>query len=955
MCDLLYTILNQRDFESGKPNFGVMPYRCHYVPRGISSTVRLNGEWQFSFFDSCRGVSFDLLDAAEKQTITVPGCWQAQGFDGNQYVNVRYPIPFDPPFVPTDTPMGYYRRSFRLVKKNDFRYYLNFGGVCSFFYLFVNRKYVGYFSAAHLRSEFDITDCVFDGENVIEVMVMKWSFATYFEDQDKFRVNGIFRDVYVLCRPKISVWDYKIGSVVSPDLKTASLKVEFGDRLEKTVALSLNGKVLQVARVNSVAEFEIDCVELWSAENPVLYTVTTECNGEIIENDYAIRKLEVVEGVVYLNGKPLKLHGVNRHETVFPAGAAVTEEETRNDLLRIKESNGNAVRTSHYPNAPFFYELCDRIGLYVIDEADIETHGALWSDCETEWLNLNWDNYKIFTDDEFYYPIFQDRILGMLTEDFNYGCILMWSLGNESGWGKNFIGLAEKIRKADKQRLIHYENLHQKGGMRFNEGGVLDVISEMYPAPNVVLDTLTDASDGRPYFLCEYSHAMGNSCGDLERYEELFRKYPRAMGGCVWEFADHAVADAEGRPVYGGESGEKLHDGNFCVDGLLNYDRSLKSSAKLFQCLYSPIKILKKENAYYVENRMVYSDVKDKITVKATAFYDGRKICSEVAVPSVLPGETCEFDYRADGARSVLFEYFDKTTRRPCGFDHYVLQMRKPNERIGNLRRVRQTGGLYTIEAGDKSYSISPQTGLPFSVCRGGTELLKKPCVWNVSRAYIDNDLNYKNASYDLNQVKTKIRNISVNGCKLEVSASLQLDSYANLAEIKLCYEGGDEGLRLKADVKIGECYKRLPRFGIRWFTDRSLDRASYYGYGPDESYSDKFLHTYKEYFAFDIQKQRCPYLKPQEFGSRYDCEFLELSDGSDQLCFEGNFSFSALPYSQEQLAEKRHNYELEIEEHNTVCIDYAMEGVGSAACGPQLPEEFSFEKKNFLFELIIR
>lgn len=955
MEDILRSVLVKREFESGRPNEGVMPYRCHYMPAGISSKISLGGEWEFLFIDSCRNIGFTEIDSKKKEKIRVPGCWQAAGYDKNQYVNIRYPIPFNPPFVPMDTPFGYYKRTVNIKKTKGFRYYLNFDGVCSFFYLFINRKNVGYFSAAHLRSEFDVTDVLKDGGNVIEVIVMKWSFATYFEDQDRFRVNGIFRDVYILCRPENCVWDYRISSTVSKDLKSARLKIRYFGNEEKRVSLIYDGGTIAEQKIINEAEFFIDNVDLWSAENPVLYDIKTECNGEIITNRYAVRKLELTDGEVLLNGKSLKIHGVNRHETIFPAGEFVSAEDTERDLIAIKKINANAVRCCHYPNSAFFYELCDKLGLYVIDEADIETHGALWSDGNTEWFSLNWDNYKIFSEDTAYAPIFRDRIRGMVTQDFNFGCILFWSLGNESGWGENFANEAHYIRKIDAQRLIHYENLHTNGGGRADDEGSLDIIGEMYYMPEKMKSLLADVSEIRPFLLCEYSHAMGNSCGDLEDYETLFKSDKRMIGGCVWEFADHAVKDPLGRPLYGGESGEFPHDGNFCVDGLFNCDRTIKSSAKLFRNLYSPIRTELHADAWYISNRMSFKNIGDEIEIKTVVFREDGINEQSLTPPDVPPLGTAPLSFDVKGARSVLFEYYCRRYGEMCGFDHFVLSPRKSLLSMGNKTTFIRCGDDFYVQSGGKTYVISSKTGLPLRIATEDKELLSAPARWNVTRALIDNDLHYKNIAYDLTRAKTEVRRMQLKEQALEAEVRIQLDSFRDIAEIFLRYEAGDEGLMLSAEVKIGECYARLPRFGIRFFTVPSLDTACYYGFGPDESYADKKLHTYKEYFQFRISGTKCPYLKPQEYGGHFDCEYLSLYGADGNLSFEGAFSFSALPYSQEQLSEKKHNYDLINEDRNTVCIDYAMEGVGSDSCGTVLSEKYRFTEKNFVFRLMIK
>lgn len=953
--DFLRDILSRRDFEIPVPGAGTMPPRCNYVPGGVAEKISLNGKWDFLFAESCADFGFDTADSVETKKINVPGGWQSQGYDTNQYVNIHYPIPFCPPYVPVNTPLGYYRKEIVFNLKKNCRYFANFEGVSSFYYLFVNRKLVGFYSTAHLRGEFDITAYLRDGVNVLEVVVLKWSFATYFEDQDKFRINGIFRDAYILVRPKNCLWDFRISSVVSDDLKNAEIAVDFsGNDIVKKVTLKEGGHIIGRAKTKGRICFQAKGVKLWSAEDPALYDICIECNGEIISVKYAVRRLEIQNGVVMLNGKPLKIHGVNRHEAAYPEGKYVSREQTEKDIQIIKGMNANAVRASHYPNSSFFYELCDQYGLYVIDEADIETHGALQADGNTDWLTLNWNNYKIFTEDKLYEPVFRQRIRGMLAQNFNYGCILIWSLGNESGWGKNFSNEAHYIRSQDKSRLIHYENLHKSGGGRENDSNALDLVSEMYYMPQKMKELLADPAEKRPYFLCEYSHAMGNSCGDLADYEELFRSEKRMLGGCVWEFADHAVSDKRGLPLFGGESGEKPNDGSFCVDGFLDYNRKEKSGALFFKSIYCPVKITRENGKFFIENRYVFSELKQKVDAFVRIYSENGVKQKKISLPKLSAGEKAELSFEAVEARSVYFYYKEKQSGRELGYDHFVIKNPQRQSLCGERQSFCKEGEYFSVKACGKKWYIDKTNALVGRIEGKNGEILVAPSAWNISRAYLDNDVFYKNCGYDFTESKTEVRNIELTDEGLVAEVWLQNVSLFNPVEINVLYKAQEDGLLMRAKVKISDSVERLPRFGIRMFLDKKMDKVRYYGYGPHESYIDKLSHTYREYFDFNVRKVTCPYLKPQEFGSHYKTQSLRVS-GWDDISVEGEFSFSALAYSQEQLSSKNHNYELKKENRTVLCVDYAMEGVGSCSCGTVLDKKYSFTEKEFVFELLFK
>lgn len=575
------------DYIKSLQRVGTMPERSYYIPFaeddvphevfGIidrSSSSRfftLNGEWQIREHKSPSDV---LVDEELSSAIDVPSCVQMRGYDCIQYINTRYPIPFMPPLVPKQNPTWHYRKSFTLKKRDGMRYYLNFEGVDSAFYLYVNGTECGYSQISHATSEFDVTEKLMDGGNTVDVIVLKWCASTYLECQDKFRFSGIFRSVYILERPTGHITDYKIETALSED----GGMLGFINESDGDVLLSIDGKNAFCAAGERVA-ITLSDVKLWSADDPVLYTLKIASHGEIIYEKIGFRSINIDGCVFKVNGEAIKLKGVNRHDFNCENGATVTLEDMYNDIRLMKELNVNAVRTSHYPNSPEFYLLCDRYGIYVMDEADVETHGA----CTYEG-GYDVKIWSEFAEDEMFSDGIRQRHEALVERDKNRACVIIWSLGNESSYGRSFFAGAAYVRSRDDTRPVHYEGVRNADNKYYSE---FDVVSMMYPSFDTIRQKVLDNPDEtRPLVLCEYTHAMGNSCGDVAEYWDMIYSNEQMMGAFVWEWADHAIKTERGF-LYGGDFGEKYHDGNFCVDGLLTADRSFKSSTYEVRAVYS--------------------------------------------------------------------------------------------------------------------------------------------------------------------------------------------------------------------------------------------------------------------------------------------------------------------------------------------------------------------------------
>ena len=547
--------------------------RCGIIDRTASSRfLSLDGEWQIK---QHAHIEDFLLDEPLFETIPVPSCVQMHGYDQIQYLNTRYPIPVMPPHVPYENPSWHYRRTFDIKRREGEKYYINFEGVDSAFYLYVNGKAAGYSQISHATSEFDITDKIIEGENTVDVHVLKWCASTYLECQDKFRFSGIFRSVYILSRPEDHITDYKIETALS-DIGGSLV---FINESPVDIELSLLDKSVS-APVGQRVEIEAAGIAPWSDITPNLYELHIRANGEHIIERVGFREVRIDGKVFKINGAPVKLKGVNRHDFNPKTAATVTLNDMYVDVRLMKELNVNAVRTSHYPNSPEFYQLCDANGIYVMDEADLETHGAAVID--GTYSERRWRDYAEW---ELFAPGIKDRHIALVERDKNRSSVIIWSLGNESSFGKAFFEGAAFIKHRDSTRPVHYEGII-RADEQYYFTEYVDMFSMMYPSFDTMRErALDNPEETRPFVLCEYTHAMGNSCGDIADYWNIIYSNEQMVGAFVWEWADHAVLTEKGL-LYGGDFGEREHDGNFCVDGLVTADRKLKSGAVEMRAVY---------------------------------------------------------------------------------------------------------------------------------------------------------------------------------------------------------------------------------------------------------------------------------------------------------------------------------------------------------------------------------
>ncbi len=661
-------------FEEGENPFDVR--------ENSSRFELLNGEWDFKYYKSLLDLEEDFTNVQADRKIKVPSNWQLEFFDDKeidvpQYTNVCYPITYNPPFVPDENPCGVYTRyyDYKANKQNaqanstahenatssahtaaahttPDRMILCFEGVDSCFYLYINDEFAGFSEVSHHTSEFDITDFLHEGKNKITVAVLKWSFGTYLEDQDKIRLSGIFRDVYVLSRPQKRITNYRVKTICDGEKSGIELTVQTNGAFVTKIKLeSPDGELLfekEIAIENTddsaacelqegkhvateqpvVPSHSIDepknCMHnffngssiigrkdlplpifipvktplLWSAETPVLYKLTLQTEDEIIGEEVGFRKISAENGIVKINGQKIKFRGVNRHDSYPDTGYYASEAQIKHDFDLMKQHNVNAIRTSHYPNAPFFYKLCDRYGFYVIDEADLEMHGSVNINNHFGWDWSDYSGIALAAGSKLFKDAILDREQILVTRDINRPCVIFWSMGNESGLGEDFVEAAKWIKAFDDTRLLHYESVHKQDK---TSDEIFDVVSRMYPDPTGWQANINNKDEKRPYIMCEYCHAMGNGPGDLEDYHKAFWSDDRFCGGFIWEWCDHSIslgksADGKEKYGYGGDWGERHNDGNFCCDGLVYPDRTPHTGLKEAKQVYRPIRVSKWKN-----------------------------------------------------------------------------------------------------------------------------------------------------------------------------------------------------------------------------------------------------------------------------------------------------------------------------------------------------------------------
>lgn len=916
--------------------------RSYYIPTGKSEYMLLNGKWNFKYFS--RDVDY-TGDIDKWDEITVPSCWQILGYENPNYTNINFPYPCDPPYVPNDNPCGVYERSFEIKELWGKCYYI-FEGVSSCAQLYINGEYVGFTQGSHLQAEFDITPFVKEGKNTVRVVVYKWCCGSYLEDQDFFRFNGIFRDTYVLQRPD--------NHIVNVDLSAADGIIKVKADKQAAITLLDNGEVLATANGES-AEFKIENPILWNAEKPYLYTVRFEKDDEIIEKEIGMRSIKVSDKCeLLINDKPVKLRGVNHHDTHKYNGWCQTNEELRFDLEKMKELNINCIRTSHYPPTPYFVELCDKMGFYVILETDIESHGFLrrnanvgygydiesgeWPTCWDDWTKEHVERMK--------------RACLLFR---NQCSIVMWSTGNESGHGKNHIEMIKWARTLNDDRLIHAEDASRK-----NQYDNVDVLSFMYQEiPSIIKDFAENDEIKKPHFLCEYSHAMGNGPGDVWYYNEVFNKYPKCIGGCVWEWADHTVV-VDGVQKYGGDfEGELTHDGNFCCDGMVFANRDFKAGSFEVKAAYQPLFTEFENGILKVYNRFDFTNLNEcELIYKIEA--DGKLLSENKLVLDINPHESQEIEVKIPQISCEMGAFITCRLYKD-GNEIAVTQHEVPAEliknEVSNTFAEIEDRRLDVIFKGERfTYTFSKHYGNFTSLIVDGKEYLADRMDFTSWRAPVDNERSIKNlwGNYNIWQGENidtafnKIYECELLDGGIKVKGSLGGVSRTPYMQYNYTVKVYNDGrIDFNFDGNIRETVIWLPRFGLEFSMPINDATFTYFGYGPLESYCDMHHASTINLYNSSADNEYVPYILPQEHGNHTGVRMLKL----DKIKFTSeSFDCNVSSYSSKELTAAKHTDELKKSGKTFVRVDYKDSGLGSNSCGPQLAKEFRFNDKEIKF-----
>lgn len=1017
-----------------------MPERAYYIPASIrmddlvehretsDRICMLNGIWKFRYYDSIYDLQepFYKLEESDREAyegyedVTVPGVWQNYGYDCHQYTNVRYPFPLDPPYVPQENPCGAYIKEFTYEKNQEApKVYLNFEGVDSCFYVWLNGIYVGYSQVSHAASEFDVTDYVREGNNRLAVLVLKWCDGSYLEDQDKFRTSGIFRDVYLLMRPEQMIADYFTTTQIRTEGAVVQVRARFQGGAAAARILLYDADNRQVASAafdemepdmiyTHQAELQIGDPHLWNPEEPYLYTMVLETEHEVITDRVGIREICIRDKVIHVNGKQIKFRGVNRHDSDPVTGPTVHLEQMKKDLQMMKQHNFNAVRSSHYPNVSYFYQLCDEYGFFVIDEADNESHGTQMQKLkDSSWENQveHW-NDRIADNPEFIEATL-DRIRLCVHREKNRPCIVVWSMGNECAYGCTFEQALKWTKEFDPTRLTHYESAYYESSKRNYDYSNIDIFGRMYPAFEELREYL-ESDPQRPLLLVEYSHAMGNGPGDLEDYFQWIQGNDLMCGGFVWEWCDHAIYKGQsenGKSIYyyGGDHKEILHDGNFCMDGLVYPDRRPHTGLLEYRNVYRPARVVRvnqEMGSVVLHNYMDFLDLKDYLYLSYEVTCDGEPVADGQMelTESIAPHQegVADMDLRVPmkGRCYLKLTYHakmgTKLTERGqvLGFDEILLknaddrnqkalkmlsddrmkrwksvkmdQKTEKNDNRGSLQ-VQESDRALLITGASFQYQFNKLTGLFDQLTYDGLQLLTHPMEVNIWRAPTDNDrklkLDWYHAYYHLASARAYRTDYDLVGSEVTIYSKMAVlaASVQRILDMNVIWTVNTAGeIRIRMHVKRDMEFPELPRFGLRLFLRKDMKQVTYYGMGPEESYVDKCRASSHGIYSADVAQMHEDYIRPQENGSHYDCDYVTVENDVQRLTAVSarTFCFNASCYTQEELERKAHNFELAESDCTVLCLDYAQNGIGSASCGPVLSEKYKLNAPEFLFSM---
>ena len=950
--------------------------RSYYIPSTSGASTLLNGVWRFKYYARDIDVQENITDW---NTIDVPSCWQTRGYGEPNYTNLEYPYPVDPPYVPADNPCGVYEREFEVENTNN-RTYFVMEGVASSGRVTVNGMYVGFTTGNHMQAEFDITDFVVKGTNTVRVEVLKWTCGSYLEDQDAFRFNGIFRDVYLLSRPQ--------GHITDIDIRTKGNNICIKFDGSAKITLLDQGKEIAGQDADGEAVFTVENPTLWNAEKPYLYELRFEYMGEVITQKVGFRTVKISDKYeLLINDVPVKLQGVNHHDTHPYNGWTMSEEDLMLDLRQMKKLNINCIRTSHYPPTPRFLELCDEMGFYVILEADLETHGF----CHRYGNETHKTSYDVESMDWLcqrpeWKKEYVERIERAVERDKNHASIIIWSTGNESGYGVNHKAMIDWIHARDDSRPVHCEDCSRKNDPDWWESWAgytytdaekkamcterldADIFSRMYiDPPSCEYDAKCEHLP-QPVFLCEYSHAMGNGPGDMMDYWRIIDQYPKLIGGCIWEWADHTVIE-NGVAKYGGDWESELVDSsNFCCDGLVFPDRSFKAGSYEAKYAYQPMRATLENGKIIIRNRNSFKNLSE-YRFCWQLICDEETLWAAEMVLDVAPGESFFLDAPKEVPAECCYGCFvNMQLLDETGYEVATEQidLQVPVRKIGEVQptaKLEETA-LEIIATGENfRYTFSKHYGVFTDLEVDGKHLIDGPMHLTAFRAPTDNE----------RQVKQKwIRNIvnwgenldatfdKIYSVKIENGAILVEGSLAGVARAPyLRYSqkiiiGADGQIHFVVDAKRRPGSVWIQRFGFEFTVNDPDAGFAYFGFGPGETYVDMHHYAACGMWKSKASQEYVPYIMPQEHGNHYGVRYLKLENG---LTFAADvpFEINVSQYSVEELFKKQHAAELQKDGKTHVRVDYKDSGIGSGSCGPQLMDQYKLNEEEFTFEFVLK
>jgi beta-galactosidase/beta-glucuronidase len=952
----------------------------------------LNGKWDFAYFESHRSLPEHLekILTGEKfhAKVDVPGCWELQGYDRPQYVNITYPFPVDPPFVPDNNPAGVYHRQFALPEAwRDKAIILTFLGVSSAYDIYLNGHYVGGAKGSHLTSEFHINPYLVKGSsNTLVVLVYKWSDGAYLEDQDMWRMHGIFRDVYLTARPAIHVQDVQISTDFDHDDATGHLQVVFNTSdgsdlpLRITLADTTGEQILNMPTTTGAGiQKDILMCQPWTAEKPHLYTLrieTLHADGstlEVIGFHVGFRRIEIANQRLVLNGQPITLKGVNRHEFDPDTGWTVSTQRMEQDVILMKQNNINTVRNSHYVNHPYWYALCDRLGLYVIDETDLETHGF-------QFLG----NWSALSDSPDWEDAYLDRAMRMVKCNHNHPSIIIWSLGNESGYGQNHEKMSAWIHDYDPSRPIHYEGA--------GTAEAVDIVSVMYPSFTEVKAAVENhENDPRPFFLCEYAHAMGNSPGSLREYWELFYHHPRLIGGCVWDWVDqglrYILEDGQTTFFYGGDYGDVPNDGNFCINGLVNPDRKPHPGLDELKYWLQPVKakaVNLEKHQIIVINRYDFLSLEHLtcdyfIKAEGETLYQGRAAYQSTTKPQEFTLAIPDLGLPLSGDKEIWldlqFSLQEDTLWAPAGHvvawdqlcvqthQHQLVEYKNYDEPV--QWKLTHDNQNVIVEGLTQTFTFNKVTGWLEAWADDGKPIITSPLTFNIWRAPTDNDVHiakewlldglYRTSFY---RKTLQIGHDHQPALTIKIEGQMAANGCQPMASCQFDYTFHPSGA-LQVDLAFQPLvlHTRLPRLGFTTRMHKNYHQVTWYGRGPHENYADRKDSALIDLYNMDIKKLFHPYLNPQENGNRADVRWLKLS-GIDvpELTLHGlpALNFSLHHCSLDSLTQARHIHEVDWEDAPYLYVDFAQTGLGSNACGPDTLPKYRLKSQPYHFSFVL-